>query len=150
MKAITFQKRLENRYTGSKNSKAYQIVKDLISGTNKTYMVYGNVIRPCATSGRGRFTSNIDYTKDTENLLNLLGIKFERGNDSPRGGLTGNYFKISTKIDYEKQTPRQQIKELDAEIGKLQKRLPKEKDMKAFEELRRKIDLLEIKRIQLL
>ena len=50
MKAITFQKRLENRYTGSKNSKAYQIVKDLISGTNKSYMVYGNVIRPCAAS----------------------------------------------------------------------------------------------------
>lgn len=150
MEAITLQKRLENSYTGSKNSKAYQIVKDLINGTNKTYMVYGNVIRPCATSGRGRFTSNRDYTKATENLLTLLGIKFKRGNDSPRGGLTGNYFKILTKIDYEKTKTHQQIKAIDAEIGKLQKRLPKEKDMKAFEELRRKIDLLEIKRVQLL
>ena len=107
MKTITLQKRLENRYNGSKNSKAYQIVKDLINGTKTTYMVYGNVIRPCATSGRGRFTSNLDYTKDTENLLNLLGIKFESGNDSPRGGLTGNYFKILTKIDYEKANPTQ-------------------------------------------
>ena len=43
-----------------------------------------------------------------------------------------------------------QIQLLETEIGKLQRRLPKEKDMKAFEALRRKIDLLEIKRVQLL
>ena len=101
MKAITLQKRLENRYNGSKNLKAYQIVKDLINGTNNTYMVYGNLIRPCSTSGRGRFTTNMDYTKETRSLLMFLGIKFESGNDSPKGGLTGNYFKILTKIDYE-------------------------------------------------
>ena len=101
MKTITLQKRLENRYTGSKNSKAYQIVKDLINGTNKTYMVNGDLIRPCSTSGRGRFTSNMDYTRETRSLLMLLGINFEFGNDSPRGGLTGNYFKILTKIDYD-------------------------------------------------
>ena len=102
MKAITLQKRLENRYNGSKSSKAYQIVKDLINGTNNTYMVYGDLIRPCSTSGRGRFTTNMDYTRETRSLLTLLGIKFESGNDSPRGGLTGNYFKILTKIDYGK------------------------------------------------
>ena len=45
---------------------------------------------------------------------------------------------------------KKQIKLLETEIGKLQRRLPKEKDMKAFEALRRKIDLLEIKRVQLL
>ena len=101
MKTITLQNRLEKRYNGSKNSKAYQIVKDLINGTNKTYMVYGNVIRSCSTSGRGRFTSNMDYTKEVRSLLMLLDIKFESGNDSPRGGLTGNYFKILTKIDYD-------------------------------------------------
>ena len=102
MKATTVQKRLEKRYIGSKNSKAYQIVKDLINGTNNTYMVYGDLIRPCSTSGRGRFTTNMDYTKETRSLLMLLGIKFDSGNDSPRGGLTGNYIKILTKIDYEK------------------------------------------------
>ena len=99
MKATTLQKRLENRYNGSKNSKAYQIVRDLIDGTNKTYMVFGNLIRPCSTSGRGRFTSNMDYTSEVKRLLILLGINFESGNDSPRGGLTGNFFKISTKIE---------------------------------------------------
>jgi len=49
-----------------------------------------------------------------------------------------------------KQTPQKQIKALDTEIGKLQRKLPKEKDIKTFEALRRKIDLLEIKRVQLL
>ena len=49
-----------------------------------------------------------------------------------------------------KQTPHKQIKSLETEIGKLQRRLTKEKDMKAFEEIRRKIDQLEIKRVQLL
>ena len=43
-----------------------------------------------------------------------------------------------------------QIRLIEIEIGKLLERLPKEKDMKAFEELRRKIDLLEIKMVQLL
>jgi len=43
-----------------------------------------------------------------------------------------------------------QIKLIETEIGKLQRRLPKEKDLKAFEALRRKIDQLEIKRVQLL
>lgn len=45
---------------------------------------------------------------------------------------------------------QKQIKLIETEIGKLQRKLPKEKDMKAFEEMRRKIDLLEIKRVQLL
>ena len=101
MKTTTLQNRLEKRYNGSKNSKAYQIVKDLINGTNKTCMVYGSVIRSCYTSGRGRFTTNMDYTTEVRSLLMLLGIKFEFGNDSQRGGLTGNYFKILTKIDYD-------------------------------------------------
>ena len=47
-------------------------------------------------------------------------------------------------------TMKNQIKLIETEIGKLQRKLPKEKDMKAFEETRRKIDLLEIKRVQLL
>lgn len=45
---------------------------------------------------------------------------------------------------------KKQIKLIETEIGKLQRKLPKEKDIKAFEETRRKIDLLEIKRVQLL
>ena len=43
-----------------------------------------------------------------------------------------------------------QIKLIETEIGELQRKLPKEKYLKSFEALRRKIDLLEIKRVQLL
>ena len=45
---------------------------------------------------------------------------------------------------------KNQIKLIETEIGKLQRHLSKEKDMKAFEALRRKIDQLEIKSVQLL
>ena len=45
---------------------------------------------------------------------------------------------------------KKQIELIETEIGKLQRRLPKEKDIKSFEALRRKIDQLEIKRVQLL
>lgn len=31
-------------------------------------------------------------------LLDRLGVKYEKGNDAPRGGLTGNYIRIITKI----------------------------------------------------
>ena len=99
MKTKTLNSRLEKRYTGSKSAKAYQIVKDLIDGTGKSYMVVGNIIRPCHTSGSGRFTTNLDYTNDTAAILRLIGVKFESGNDSPRGGKTGNYIKILTKIE---------------------------------------------------
>ena len=48
-----------------------------------------------------------------------------------------------------KQTPHKQIKALDAEIGKLQNRLPK-LELKEFETTCERINLLEIKRVQLL
>lgn len=100
MKAQTLSNRLAKRFNGSKSSKAYQIIKDVVENTNKSYMVYSGLIRPCRTSGSGRFTSNLDYTRDVEVLLNTLGVKFESGNDSPRGGKTGNFIKITTKIEY--------------------------------------------------
>lgn len=100
MKATTLQTRLEKRFTGSKTSKAYQVVKDLISNTNKTYMLNEKRIRPVYVSGSKRFTSNQDHTKAIESILTLLGVKFESGNDASRGGLTGNFIDIKTKIEY--------------------------------------------------
>ena len=48
-----------------------------------------------------------------------------------------------------KQTPHQQIKALDAEIARLQQTLPK-LELKEFETTCERINLLEIKRVQLL
>jgi hypothetical protein len=92
MTRSTIAKRLA-KFTGSKSSIAYQVAKKLATGENKS-----NIIRPVHTSGSGRFTTNLDYTFDCKNILTFLKLKFETGNDSPRGGLTGNYIKIITII----------------------------------------------------
>lgn len=97
MTRSTISKRLA-KFTGSKTSIAYQVAKDIATGENKTYKVSGNIVRPVHTSGSGRFTTNLDYTNDCKNIFTFLKLKFEIGNDSPRGGLTGNYIKILTKI----------------------------------------------------
>jgi hypothetical protein len=97
MTRSTISKRLA-KFTGSKTSIAYQVAKDLATGENKTYKVSGNIVRPVHTSGSGRFTTNLDYTNDCKNIFTFLKLKFEIGNDRPRGGLTGNFIKILTKI----------------------------------------------------
>jgi len=98
MTKTTLQKRL-SKFSGSKTSIAYQVAKDLVTGENKSYKIFGNIIRPVHTSGSGRFTSNLDYTNDCKAILDFLKVKYEVGNDSPRGGLTGNFIKILTKIN---------------------------------------------------
>lgn len=79
-----------NKMTVSKTSIAYRNAKEVINGAKQ--------IRPCYTSGSGRFCSNQDYTNETTALLNKIGVEFVLSNDSPRGGLTGNLITIKTKI----------------------------------------------------
>jgi hypothetical protein len=98
MKILTLKNRLSKRYKGSKTSKAYQVIVDLVEGTNTTYMVWGNIIRPCHVSGSGRYTKNMDYTEDVTALLDLLGVKYQSGNDAPKGGKPGNFILIKTSI----------------------------------------------------
>lgn len=94
MKLSTF----ENRTRGiNKNSKGHQLAKQLLTT--------GEVIRPCWTSGRGRYTSNQDYTFDVRFVLQNAGLKCDHaesddfiiGNDAPKGGKTGNYIKLTAK-----------------------------------------------------
>lgn len=91
MKTTTLSNRLAKRFNGSKSSFAYKSAQSVINGERE--------IRTCHTSGSGRFTSNLDYTSDVVELFNLLGLKFEQGNDSPRGGKTGNFVRVTTKIN---------------------------------------------------
>lgn len=100
MKTTTLNNRLAKIYTGSKNAKHYQIVRDVIDGTNKTYTMRENgIIRPDYTSGTGRYTKNVQNGPAVMALLEKIGVKFEAGNDAVRGGITGNYIKIKTKIE---------------------------------------------------
>lgn len=99
MKTQTLKNRLSKIENLSKLSKSYQVISDLIEGTSKSGLIYGNTIRPCRTSGSGRFTTNLNYTNDILYLLNRLNIKYKIGNDSPRGGLPGNFIQIVTMIE---------------------------------------------------
>lgn len=90
MKAATILKRLEKLASEkrvNKTSSAYKLIVSVCQTGNA-------VIRPCWTSGKGRYCSNLDYTADTRCLLEMLRVGYEFGNDAPRGGLTGNYIKI--------------------------------------------------------
>ena len=51
-------------------------------------------IRTCWNTGTGSFCHNLDYTSDFTTLLAKLGVRYEIGNDAPRGGKNGNYVQI--------------------------------------------------------
>lgn len=90
MRSETIIKRLGNLAELKKvhkNSSAYKLVLRVCETGH-------NVIRPCWTSGTGRFCKNLDYTDDVCNLLDALRVGYETGNDAPRGGLYGNFLII--------------------------------------------------------
>ena len=72
------------------NGNARKNIEALLSGADK--------VRTCHTSGSGRFTSNIDSHAATVDGLMKLGLKFKQGNDSPRGGKTGQWIALAEKI----------------------------------------------------
>jgi len=74
----------------TKNSIAYKIIKEVINGKS--------FIRPCYTLGSGRFISYHDHSQSIEAILKEIGVEYVVGNDAPRGGLTGKFIQITTKI----------------------------------------------------
>jgi len=90
MKLSTFNNRTSDLSHGSKG---YQIALSLLEGSK--------IVRTCWTSGSKRFCKNMDYTSDVINALEIAGLKkgidFSLENDSPRGGLTGNYITLTAK-----------------------------------------------------
>ena len=74
---------------------------------NKTSLVYGwvyalqsnEVLRPIFSQGSTwKHSSLIDKSKELTDLLRELNISFSTGNDAARGGKTGYFVKINTKI----------------------------------------------------
>jgi len=77
----------------NKNSLVYRWIENLYTG---------DVIRPVFTQGSSwKHSSLVDKSKELEIVLMKLKIGFVAGNDSPRGGRTGYFVKITTKIDRE-------------------------------------------------
>ena len=88
MKAATLQNRIL-KLKLNKNSAAYKMLIELVEGKK--------VIRPCYTVGM--FTITVcDNTAQMKDILDTLRIKYIFGNDAPRGGKRGNYYKIITRI----------------------------------------------------
>ena len=90
MKLATFEKRTAAL---SRNSHPYKNAKLLLAKGERVYT--------CHTSGKGRFTSNLDYTQRTVAALQIAGLElskdFRAGNDAPRGGHTGNYVELTVR-----------------------------------------------------
>lgn len=84
----TFDKRTARL---SKNSMAYKSVKELLSGTE--------MIRPCYTSGSGKWSAITDKTDEILQALKLAGLKenkdFTIGNDAPKGGKLGQFITLT-------------------------------------------------------
>ena len=73
---------------GLLKQRTIEAINDYRNRDGKFYTTY--------TSGRGRFTSNL--TNDSIYwVIKLLGYKFQEGNDSPRGGKTGDFIKVSKR-----------------------------------------------------
>lgn len=87
MKKETIKKRLE-KCKANKATASYKILTEWINAEGN------NVIRPCWTSGRGRFTTKLDYTEQLKSLLSSLKVRYTVGNDAQRGGKCGNFIKI--------------------------------------------------------
>lgn len=75
--------------SGSVNKSVLNMIKNcrFNESENKIYTGY--------YSGSGRFTSACSAITNIIQILNAQGYKFEKGNDAPKGGITGEYLKVS-------------------------------------------------------
>jgi hypothetical protein len=75
----------------TKNSIVYGWLQALVQGET--------TFRPVYTQGSSwKYSSLVDKTNELTSALSLLGVEFEQGNDAPRGGKTGAFIKIVTKV----------------------------------------------------
>lgn len=93
MNTQTFISRVEkanahrSQHNHIKSTKGYKLALELC--TTDT------AIRPCYTSGSGRFTSNQDHTEVMLNVLKAAKVEYTLTNDAARGSATGNVVTLS-------------------------------------------------------
>ena len=90
MTTSTLSKRIQ-KLELRKNTLVYGMINNLSTG---------DIIRPVFSQGRTwKHSSLVDKSRELISALNLLKLKFEIGNDAPRGGQTGYFVKITTKLN---------------------------------------------------
>ncbi len=75
----------------NKTSVVYRWISEMLNGETFFRPVYS---QGSTWNGSCLFDRQDDFT----NVLNMLRISYETGNDAPRGGKTGAFVKIATKI----------------------------------------------------
>jgi hypothetical protein len=92
-RATALSKRIDNLVTAKKLSKTNTLYGWLKS------LKTNEVLRPVYSQGSSwKHSVLIDKSKELTDLLTVLGVEFETGNDAPRGGKTGYFVKIKTRI----------------------------------------------------
>lgn len=93
-KSTTLAKRIEKLVAAkelNKNSLVYGWVSALTSN---------EVLRPVFSQGSTwKYSSLVDKSNELITVLRKLGVEFVTGNDAARGGKTGYFVKITTKIN---------------------------------------------------
>lgn len=59
--------------------------------------VYGNIIHHTVTSFNCGYLNTVSIKDDLIMLLSALSLKYNEGNDAPRGGKDGDFIKISSR-----------------------------------------------------
>lgn len=121
------QKRLEKLVSekiAKKGTSAYTLISEICDLEKDT-------IRPVWTSGKGRFCKNIDYTWQVCDLLDKMRVKYEVGNDAPRGGKCGIFIKI---LNFEKDNEKLAERERQAEAKRIAEKEAQIKAMQEFKE----------------
>ena len=77
----------------TKNDNVYQDIHNWVLGLSN------GIFRPVSCRHNGRHSRNINNTNKYLSLLQEMNIKYETGNDAPRGGECGNYIKITSLAD---------------------------------------------------
>lgn len=102
MKKETIRKRLEKSDI-KKNSLVYKMIEEMINDANplnnRFYSVKTKKLRPNFYTGSGRFKILQKNEYMLSIALNVLKIKYVKGNNASRAGLIGVYFKILTNIE---------------------------------------------------
>lgn len=68
MRKETIKKRL-GKAKVNKNTSAFRLLSEWLNASDNV------IIRPCWTSGRGRFCTNLDYTHQLESILISLRVR---------------------------------------------------------------------------
>jgi hypothetical protein len=75
--------------SGSINKQVSNMLKNCRFDSNKNKIYTGYY------SGSGRFTTRHSAMHTVKSILNAQGYKFSEGNDSDRGGASGEFVKVS-------------------------------------------------------